>query len=753
MAALTPTPRPPSTPPSERAARVDLATGNFMLDRDMHRRVMSSFRLQVKLVVMIGLLFAVLGGMVFVIVERIFAQLTPSIRYDLEWKARHTVIELCHTSELGVIADDHEAVAAEARELLADADVVAVHVSGRNGSVLSHGQVPFAWDSVTQAAEHKVIEREGLLVAAGAVEIEGLAIGRVTVAVSMKRLSAGEQLRLDILRVGALGAVFAFGLALLFVRYDIAPLIRLTEKAFAKLERTTVAALESARVKSEFLANMSHEIRTPMNGIMGVTKLLLLLPMDAKLRRYVEVIDSSARGLLTTINDVLDFSKLEAGKYKIRPVAFDPRLLVQDCVTLFSERARERGLRVTAVIPADLPDGVVGDPDRVRQILDNLVGNAVKFTQAGEVTIYVAVERVAEQLELRLRVRDTGIGISDADQARLFQAFTQVDGSSVRAHGGTGLGLAIVKNLATLMHGEVTLRSQPGQGSEFVVRLRVEPMTEQDRAAKQAAEREAEAQRSRTRVSKPPVLVVDDNEINRMVAVEHLSHLGCLADTATNGAEALTAVAHKAYALVLMDCQMPVMDGYSAARAIRERERERGATRLPIVALTAHVLDGERDKVLAAGMDEHMPKPLHPEALQALLTRFLGPSRSVRPSPLPAAPVSGLTAQPANTQSAELPEQLEVSAAIVGLFLRLSPAQLQELSGAVAAHEGGRARELAHKFKGGLYSVSASALAQTVEELRSELAAEHWSAVSTRLTDIERRFARICDQLRARIAS
>jgi signal transduction histidine kinase/DNA-binding NarL/FixJ family response regulator len=750
---------------SDRAGLTAAAASGSLLERDVRRRVLSSFRLQLKLVVMIGLIFAVLGGMVFVIIERIFDELTPAIRRDLEWKARHAVIELCNTSELGVIANDPAAVSVAASELLADAEVVAVQVTGRSAPVLSHGHVPFDWQSVTSEANNKVVERAGLLIAAGSVEIEGMPIGRVTLAVSTKRLSAGRQLRTDILRVGALGALFALGLALLFVRFDIGPLLRLTADTFGKLERTTVAALESARIKSEFLANMSHEIRTPMNGIMGVTKLLLLMPMDGKMRRYVEVIDSSARGLLTIINDVLDFSKLEAGKYKIRPVPFETRLLVTDCVTLFAERARERGLVLKAEVADDVPVGLVGDPDRIRQILDNLVGNAVKFTPRGEVSIHASME----DTYLCLRVCDTGVGISPEDQQRLFSAFTQVDSSSVRAHGGTGLGLAIVKHLATLMQGEVTLHSELGKGSELRVRIRVEAF----------AGTLGEASEAQTGPRKPrasaPILVVDDNEINRMVAVEHLKHLGFVADTANNGAEALAAVFEKPYALALMDCQMPVMDGYNATRAIREREQELGRERLPIVALTAHVLDGERERVVAAGMDEHMPKPLHPETLQALLTRYVGPSvpagplqaavslppsaaraapsASSQPSAAPKpTPVSGVKTEPANSQSLELPAQLEVSAAIIGLFLRLSPVQLHELSEAIRGRDVARARDLAHKFKGGLYSVSAVALASSVETLRDELETGDWTKVQVQLRELERRFADICEQLRARAA-
>jgi CheY-like chemotaxis protein len=200
-----------------------------------------------------------------------------------------------------------------------------------------------------------------------------------------------------------------------------------------------------------------------------------------------------------------------------------------------------------------------------------------------------------------------------------------------------------------------------------------------------------------------------------------------------------------------MDCQMPVMDGYSATRAIRQREHEQGLERLPIIALTAHVLEGERDKVLAAGMDEHLAKPLHPQTLQALLTQFLGVSArkdEQRSSPLPAIPVSAVKAEPANTQDQELPAQIEVSAAILGLFLRLSPAQLNELVQAVAERDVSRARDQAHKFKGGLYSISASALADRVESLRGEIAGENWTQIEISLAEVQRRFARICEQLR-----
>lgn len=484
------------------------------------------------------------------------------------------------------------------------------------------------------------------------------------------------------------------------------------------------------------------------------------------MRRYVEVIDSSARGLLTIINDVLDFSKLEAGKYKIRPIEFEPRQLVNDCATLFGERARERGLRLNAHVAQDVPEWLIGDPDRIRQILDNLVGNAVKFTVRGEVSISAVLETGEGQRCLRVSVHDTGVGIEPEDQRRLFQAFTQVDGSSVRVHGGTGLGLAIVKRLVELMRGEVGVSSEAGKGSEFWVRIPVEAVASAEAAPNRSASQpEPPLWAAQRPTATAPVLVVDDNEINRMVAVEHLYVLGYEAQTANNGAEAVAAVLEGNVSLVLMDCQMPVMDGYTAARTIRERERELGRRRLPIIALTAHVLDGEREKVRAAGMDEHLAKPIQPQSLSALLAKFLGArpaaydrpaepaTASARPQSAQPATPSQASVEPANEQGAELPAVLECSASIIGLFLRLAPAQLGELRAAVEVRDAQRARDQAHKFKGALYSVSAGSLAASVESLRDELAAADWAAVQAQLAAVERRFARLCDQLRERSAS
>ena len=735
-----------------------------LLDRELHRRVMSSFRLTVKLVVMLALIFVVLGGIVFVVVDRIFAVLTPSIRYDLEWKARHGVIELCSTSDLGVVANDAAAVSEAARELTSDPDVVAILVTGQNGEVWRHGQVPFSWYTVIGVADGGVVERDGLFVSSGPVSIEGLEVGRVSVAVSLARLSAGRELRDSILRAGALGALVALVLALAFVQYDIAPLIKLTAQAFKQLERKTAQALESARIKSEFLANMSHEIRTPMNGIMGVTKLALLMPMDPKLRRYLEIIDSSARGLMTIINDVLDFSKLEAGKYRIRPQDFDPRQVVSDTVALFSQRAHEKGLSLDAIIADDVPSILNGDPDRIKQILDNLVGNACKFTEHGEVSVHMSFEQVDERRFLSLRVEDTGCGIAPDAQRSLFQAFTQVDGSYVREHGGTGLGLAIAKRLTELMGGEIGLSSELGRGSAFWFKVRVDVPT---LAVRDGASSESHPSPDDTRPglrTERPILVVDDNEINRMVVVEHLGVHGYKAETAVNGAEALEAVFRKDYAAVLMDCQMPVMDGYAATRAIRQRERQMGLRRVPIIAVTAHVLEGEREHVLASGMDDHVPKPVTPSSLEGMLARWVGAPRALHskaPSlPPPAAveqapvglvvPPPAIATEPSNRQQ-DLPAELPCSPAIVELFLRLAPGQLSDLENAARARDATAARAQAHKLKGALYTVGASQLADLVEAVRTDIAAGGWSIAHARLAEVAPRFTAVCTGLRAMV--
>jgi signal transduction histidine kinase/CheY-like chemotaxis protein len=715
------------------------------LSAEEQKHVLSTFRLTVKLMIMLGLIVTGIGALVFVLVGRIFDTLTPSIQYDLEWKARHGVVELAHSADLGVAASDQEAVAREASEWMRDPDVVAIHVTNGGNVVFDHGRVPFRWDSL-HVPEGKVIERAGLLVATGPVEIEGLAVGRISLAISRKRLQAGLQLRNDVLRVAAIGGAFALLVALAFVQYDINPLIRLTAEAFRKLERTTHAALESARIKSAFLANMSHEIRTPMNGIMGMTRLALGMHMDAKLRRYLEVIDASSRGLLTIINDVLDFSKLEAGKYVIRPREFVPREVVGESLEMVAERAREKGLALQQKIDVEVPAVLIGDPDRIKQILVNLLSNAVKFTDTGSVQLTMACEHDEPRTLLKTTVRDTGAGIARSEQSRLFQAFTQVDASYTRPHGGTGLGLAIAKHLSELMGGTITLHSELGQGSEFTFTVEVGLVQAHAARTNPGDDGDRGSERRPLRTNRP-LLVVDDNEINRFVAAEHLQELGYLSHTVSNGQEAVEAVGTGRYAAVLMDCQMPVMDGYSAAREIRRREQS-GGGHIPIIAVTAHALDGERSNVLDSGMDDYLAKPFTPSDLERTLVKWIGKPK--REGASPNAPPAAVPAPPM-AAIGDLDPNVESNPRLCEMFVRLTPPDLESLRSSIEARDAEQARQKAHKLKGALFAVGASALAHVAEQQRTLIAAGDWTAVAELFADFERRFSAVLVVLAARV--
>ena len=377
------------------------------------------------------------------------------------------------------------------------------------------------------------------------------------------------------------------------------------------------AAAESAnRAKSEFLANMSHEIRTPMNGIIGMTELALDGPLTPPQAECLDMIRSQAASLLTIVNDILDFSKIESRRVELESVPFTLSHAIDEVVRPLAMRAREKGITLGSSIAASVPARIVGDPVRLKQILTNVIGNAVKFTEEGSVTLEVTVQHAEDGRHiLHLLVSDTGIGIPPEKRSAIFEPFRQVDGSMTRRFGGTGLGLAISSTLAELMGGRIKVESTPGGGSTFDIAIpavAAPPNVRTESAV--SAEVAATARRMVTPVKAARILIAEDNIINQRVAAALLTKRGHTVTVVNNGREAVDVLQREPFDLVLMDVQMPEMDGFEATAAIRERERDTGR-RIRIVAMTAHAMSGDRERCLAAGMDGYLSKPIDQRSL------------------------------------------------------------------------------------------------------------------------------------------
>ncbi|HSC87079.1 MAG TPA: response regulator, partial [Polyangiaceae bacterium] len=816
----------------------------------------------------------------------------PTIAHDLRWKTERGATELSRSTEFAVVLGEPAKVREAAASYLKDEEVSTLIVIGSEGQLLlSHPDRSAVTAPWFLGEPGKIRETAATYAAWQPIEIEGAEVGRVALGISKQRLAAGAELRSDILKSVAVGCLVAFLVAVFFVYAYIGPLVRVTHRAFADLEQRTREALESARLKSEFLANMSHEVRTPMNGVIGMAELLGKTELSKKQRRYARTILSSASALLTIINDILDFSKIEAGKMTVRPVETDVRRLSEEVTQLLAPQAQAKGIDVLCAIDPEVPREVLVDHDRLRQVLNNVMGNAVKFTNQGSVVLRVWQEQQAEDGSSALiafSVKDTGIGIAPEDHQRVFELFSQVDGSLTRSRGGTGLGLSISKHLVELMGGTLSLESELGRGSDFTFTVRAEVLagvgsrppqehmprtlivddnetnrtvleevldawgvhTDSARSADEALQlirransesrpfglalldqkmpgmngtelarriRVDEGERaprlvlvtslsdsaqvdevfddglakpilqddlrrvltgsngrasaserellvgSYEFIGRPRLLVAEDNAINREVMREILAELEIDCDMAENGQEAMEMLERAAYPVVLMDCQMPELDGYEATRRIRRWDNERA--HVPIIAVTAHAVLGERDKAISAGMTDYVTKPVTITRLSRVLARFLdtrkrapslvledpreddeplgstptgigaavaapsapeespataraaaqeaaapaAPQEAAAPAPRPAAPAATAAATPTVTRdpSVSLDGGVKRSATVVGLFLKMVPAQLEALQQAVRSANAAEARAQAHKLKGGCLAIGA----------------------------------------------
>ncbi len=395
---------------------------------------------------------------------------------------------------------------------------------------------------------------------------------------------------------------------------------RTVQERTRELKAARDQAMEASRLKSQFLANMSHEIRTPMNGVLGAGNLLAATDLTDEQRAYVDILSSSGQALLTIINDVLDLSKIEAGRLELEPSTFTLLDPFTEVVNLLAPQASAKNVRLSLNADADLPFSVVGDAGRLRQVVTNLVGNAVKFTNVGHVLVDVSAEsRSGDDITLRCAVSDSGIGIAEQDIARLFAEFSQLDTSNARRFGGTGLGLAISDRLVRLMDGEIGCTPNPGGGSTFWFTAPFAVPRPDDPGLNVAVASTPPPKRTAP-ASAPPILIVEDNETNALILTHMLELLGYRSDTVTNGADALEAAARETYSTILMDCQMPGMDGFTTTRRLRSRFADE--PRVPIVAITATATTEDQERCLAAGMDDYLPKPIIMDRLGAVLSRW-----------------------------------------------------------------------------------------------------------------------------------